>query len=66
MCADNILSSNDARDTARVNFTDGQWHMVALTTNQDGSKVRGLTCACLCLDNIGHASIRAAQNDALQ
>ncbi|KAK9815241.1 hypothetical protein WJX72_000491 [[Myrmecia] bisecta] len=36
--SDNTLGSNDVRNTQRANFTDGQWHMVTLTTHAAGGQ----------------------------
>jgi hypothetical protein len=38
--SDAFVGSNDLRNTPRNNFTDGQWHMVTVTSQPNGKKVR--------------------------
>lgn len=37
--SDGQIGSNQLRNTPRNNFTDGEWHMVTVTSQPDGKKV---------------------------
>lgn len=37
--SDAVTGSNDIRNTPRNNFTDGEWHMVTVTSQPNGKKV---------------------------
>jgi hypothetical protein len=37
--SDNLVGSNEFRNTPRNNFTDGEWHMITVTSQPSGQKV---------------------------